>query len=96
MKLIFSLFLCVSGFGLLQPAIAQDAGTPSAELLSGAYTGKAYSPYAGRNFPERPLWGDSHLHTNLSMDAGLFGNRLAPTEAYRFARGEEVARWTGR
>lgn len=24
------------------------------------------------------------------MDAGLFGNRLAPHEAYRFARGEEV------
>ena len=58
------------------PAAAQDAGTPSADLLSEIYTGKAYSPYAQRSFPERPLWGDSHLHTNLSMDAGLFGNRL--------------------
>jgi hypothetical protein len=29
------------------------------------------------------------------MDAGLFGNRLPPTEAYRFARGEEVVSSTG-
>ncbi len=77
------------------PAAAQDAGTPSADLLSEAYTGSAYSPYAGRAFPERPLWGDSHLHTSLSMDAGLFGNRLPPREAYRFARGEEVVSSTG-
>jgi len=77
------------------PVMAQDAGTPTPELLSDAYTGKAYSPYAKRNFPERPLWGDSHLHTDLSMDAGLFGNRLPPSEAYRFARGEEVVSSTG-
>ena len=77
------------------PALAQFPGTPAGQLLSDAYTGKAYSPYAKRNFPERPLWGDSHLHTSLSMDAGLFGNRLPPTEAYRLARGEEVISSTG-
>ena len=87
--------LSALGLSLLLPAVAQDAGTPTAQLLSDAYTGKAYSPYARRNFPERPLWGDSHLHTSLSMDAGLFGNRLSPTEAYRFARGEEVVSSTG-
>jgi len=80
---------------VLLPVLAQDAGKPTAALLSDAYTGKAYSPYAKRNFPERPLWGDSHLHTSLSMDAGLFGNRLPPTEAYRLARGEEVVSSTG-
>ncbi len=80
---------------LALPAAAQDAGTPSADLLSEIYTGKAYSPYAQRSYPERPLWGDSHLHTNLSMDAGLFGNRLPPREAYRFARGEEVIASSG-
>jgi len=56
---------------------------------------KVYSPYAKRGFPERPLWGDSHLHTSLSFDAGLFGNRLGPRVAYRFARGEEVISSTG-
>ena len=77
------------------PAAAQDAGTATPQTLSGAYTGKAYSPYAKRAFPERPMWGDSHLHTSLSMDAGLFGNRLPPRDAYRFARGEEVVSTTG-
>jgi Protein of unknown function (DUF3604) len=57
---------------------------------------EVYSPYAAQNdIPQRPLWGDSHLHTTLSMDAGLFGNRLPPRDAYRFARGEEVISSTG-
>ena len=82
-------------FLLALPATAQDIGITDKQSLSEAYTAKSYSPYAGRSFPERPLWGDTHLHTSLSMDAGLFGNRLPPTEAYRFARGEEVVSSTG-
>ena len=82
-------------FIISQPVAASDTGTPTADMLSNAYTGKVYSPYAKRGIPERPLWGDSHLHTSLSMDAGLFGNRLSPREAYRFARGEEVVSSTG-
>ncbi len=77
------------------PAAALDTGMATPGNLSPAYTGKVYSPYAQRSFPERPLWGDSHLHTSLSMDAGLFGNRLPPRDAYRFARGEEVVSSTG-
>jgi hypothetical protein len=86
---------CLFALMMILPATAQDTGTPTSEGLSEAYTGKAYSPYAKRNFPERPFWGDSHLHTSLSMDAGLFGNRLTPQDAYRFARGEEVVSSTG-
>jgi hypothetical protein len=77
------------------PTAAQDAGMATPDNLSPAYTAKAYSPYAQRGFPEWPLWGDSHLHTSLSIDAGLFGNRLPPRDAYRFARGEEVVSSTG-
>lgn len=51
---------------------------------------RTYSPYAGRTFPERPLWGDTHLHTSNSLDARAFGVLLDPEQAYRFARGEEV------
>jgi len=40
-------------------------------------------------------WGDTHLHTNLSMDAGAFGNRIGMDEAYKFARGDEVTSSTG-
>ena len=59
-------------------------------VLSKSYTGKSYSPYAQRGFPSRPYWGDTHLHTDISMDAGAFGNRLGLDEGYRFARGDEV------
>jgi hypothetical protein len=57
--------------------------------------GTPYSPYVDRTFPERPLWGDSHLHTALSMDAGGFGNRLGLDDAYRFARGQQVTASSG-
>ena len=46
-----------------------------------------FSPYAGRNFPTQVFWGDTHLHTSQSMDAGSFGARLMPEDAHRFARG---------
>jgi len=65
------------------------------EQLTDIYSGKAYSPYAGRTFPEVPLWGDTHLHTSLSFDASAFGNRLGQREAYRFARGEEITVTSG-
>jgi hypothetical protein len=54
-----------------------------------------YSPYAGRNFPTRPYFGDTHLHTSFSMDAGAFGARLTPRDAYVFARGDEVKSSSG-
>jgi len=65
------------------------------EILSESYTGKSYSPYARRSFASRPLWGDTHLHTDLSMDAGAFGNRLGLDAAYQFARGDEVVSSNG-
>ncbi|QSP94428.1 DUF3604 domain-containing protein [Marinobacter salinisoli] len=68
---------------------------PSKESLSDQYPGKAYSPYAQRSFPSQVFWGDTHLHTALSMDAGLFGARLGLDDAYRFARGEEVMASSG-
>jgi len=56
---------------------------------------KIFSPYVERtaadaNLAEGVYWGDTHLHTSYSTDAGMFGNTLGPEEAYRFARGEEV------
>ncbi|HVY04734.1 MAG TPA: DUF3604 domain-containing protein [Burkholderiales bacterium] len=57
--------------------------------------GSPYSPYAGGDYPARPLFGDTHLHTSFSMDAGAFGARIGPRDAYRFARGEEVQASSG-
>jgi hypothetical protein len=76
-------------------ALAQDP-VPPPESLEGAFPAqKHYSPYAGRNFPDQVYWGDTHLHTGMSMDAGAFGARLGPEDAYRFARGEELTSSTG-
>jgi len=69
---------------------AQDTGTPDQKAIEKTIQKPPYSPYAGRNFPTRPFFGDTHLHTSFSMDAGAFGARLGPRDAYRFARGEEV------
>jgi Protein of unknown function (DUF3604) len=77
-------------------AAAQDTGKPDEKSLQKVHPAKpAYSPYVDRNFPTRPFFGDTHLHTSYSMDAGAFGARLGPREAYRFARGEQVTSSTG-
>ena len=77
------------------PVLAQDPMPPK-ETLEGAFkTEKNFSPYAGRDFPDRVYWGDTHLHTGMSMDAGAFGARLLPEDAYRFARGKELVSSTG-
>lgn len=68
---------------------------PSEDSLEGLYPGEAYSPYAQRSFPSRVFWGDTHVHTGLSMDAGLFGNTTGVDVMLRFARGEEVTSATG-
>lgn len=41
------------------------------------------------------FFGDTHVHTGLSADAGGGGTRLMPRDAYRFARGEQVTSNTG-
>lgn len=46
-------------------------------------------------YPEKVLWGDTHVHTANSVDAFGFGVRLSPEDALRFARGEEVTSTTG-
>jgi hypothetical protein len=51
---------------------------------------------AVRDFPMRVSWGDTHLHTNMSVDANGMDNReLSPDAAYRFARGEAVRAHNG-
>ena len=74
---------------------SQDGGNPDLKVIEGIYPGKTFSPYAQRSFPSRVYWGETHLHTGLSLDAGLFGNILGPKDAYRFARGEEITSSTG-
>jgi hypothetical protein len=82
---------------LSDPAsVRADVGAPDKSKLDRAFPAKPnYSPYAGRGYPTHALFGDTHLHTSFSMDAGAFGARLTPRDAYRFARGEEVVSSSG-
>ena len=92
-----ALFLVLS-LVVASPGLAQNpAGlpAPTADAADAFKSQRHFSPYAGRNFPTQVYWGDTHVHTGLSMDAGAFGARLTPEDAYRFARGEELTSSTG-
>ena len=84
-----------ASLGFAQQAGTMDIGTLDKESADQAFKQRPYSPYAGRTFPTRPLFGDTHLHTSFSMDAGAFGARLGPKEAYRFVKGEEITASSG-
>ena len=71
-----------------------------AEVYDAPEPQKIYSPYVERtqsdaNFAEGVYFGDTHVHTSYSADAGMLGNTLGPEEAYRFALGKEVLSSTG-
>jgi hypothetical protein len=91
----------LTGLSFVLPAHADDrvitdVGTLDKDSADKVFPAKrAYSPYAGRNFPTRPLFGDTHLHTMFSFDAGAFGARLGPSDAYRFAKGKEIVASSG-
>ena len=54
-----------------------------------------YSPFLNETFPNQVFFGDTHVHTSYSADAGMIGNTLGPDDAYRFAMGEEVTSSAG-
>lgn len=61
------------------------AHTPPPEKLA-----SEYSPYPKQDFPNQVFFGDTHLHTAYSADAGLAMATTTPDDAFRFAKGEEV------
>ncbi|MHC4187441.1 MAG: DUF3604 domain-containing protein, partial [Planctomycetota bacterium] len=63
--------VAIAALALPGMALASDIGSPDPKVIEGLYPGKAYSPYAQRSFPSKVYWGETHLHTGLSLDAGL-------------------------
>ena len=49
-------------------------------------------------FPlKRRAWfGDTHVHTNYSVDASIYNVRVTPDDAYRYARGESINHTSGK
>ena len=83
--------LIMSAALLLRPPLPESTGAASAQVDEP----KTFSPYADRAYATQVFWGDQHLHTALSSDAGIVGDRLGPDEAFRFARGEQLRSTSG-
>jgi len=61
--------------------------TYSISIIAAIFMGQSLA----QTNPDKLLWGDTHLHTNLSTDAYFLGNHSADADtAYRFAKGEPV------
>ena len=69
---------------------APDAEPPKAEPLA------TMQEVAHTAYPTRAYFGDTHVHTGWSVDAGTEGVITTPEEAFRLARGDEVTSNTGR
>lgn len=76
--------LAAGGYWLSRPEIVDPAEVAATEAV-----------IALTEYPETVLWGDTHLHTDNSIDAFGFGVRLGPEDALKFARGDEVTSTTG-
>lgn len=84
---MYKIFLAGSIFLLMiAPALSAEF-----TLTKPTETDIEYSPNINKSFPQRVYWGDTHLHTTYSPDAGIIGNfNLGPSDAYEFARGAQV------
>jgi hypothetical protein len=66
--------------GFILNSYAQDTPPPNSKTVE-------YSPYPEKTFPNNVYFGDTHLHTAFSTDAGMVGNIRGPEDAYQLARG---------
>ncbi|MAL27497.1 MAG: hypothetical protein CL820_16725 [Croceicoccus sp.] len=81
--------LCSASIAVL--ALAQAGCSYESETAS-AQTAAVMADESGvsQNPLKDAFFGETHVHTGVSMDAFVAGNRLTPDDAYRFAKGEEI------
>lgn len=61
-----------------QESIAKAEPAAMAKQVAIPADKKHYSPNVGDTFPDNVFFGDTHLHTSYSTDAGMVGNNLGP------------------
>jgi Protein of unknown function (DUF3604) len=76
--------------GMMSAVLLAGCNRKQPEQAAAPAAPKATAPAASAAYPTRVFFGDTHLHTALSMDAGAAGAQLLPADAYRFAKGEQV------
>ncbi len=88
MKLSFATAISIT------TVVAATTSAPAQDLLPPAdlvdEPKAEYSPYVDDHFPNRVLFGDTHLHSSWSADSGMAGGVLDQDAGYRVSRGEEV------
>lgn len=85
---VFSLAIIITSCG---NNASQKESTQSADSVT-----KEVAPaVSNTSYPEKVFWGDQHLHTAWSGDAGAAGTTIGPEDALRFAMGEEVKNNSG-
>lgn len=78
-KALVALGALTGAVSVVSPAVAETSqATAAAEAA------------AKQNPLKDAYFGETHIHTGVSMDAFIGGNRLTPDDAYRFAKGEEI------
>jgi hypothetical protein len=100
---------CGDDKGLAEPADAAGSEAPAAAVdpqgpTAGATVSEAPADpsessedkyHTPRNYAESAFFGDTHIHSSLSVDSSLWGMNKGPEEIYRFARGEEMTSFKG-
>lgn len=71
--------------GCTSPAREERAATTATTVAA-----QKVAPAIPSNPLKEAYFGEQHLHTAYSLDAYIGGARLTPSDAYRFAKGEEV------
>ena len=90
-SVMISLSLSLLALSACKPE-APATETPAATAAAPATPAESAAEPA---YPTRAYFGDTHVHSGWSGDAGLDGAILSPEDAFRFARGEEVKSNTG-
>ena len=80
-KITFTVLTFLGGILLVLPLYAQDTEE------------KRYvTPH---DYAENVYFGDTHIHSTLSVDASLWGSKMTSADIYRYSRGEEVTSFKG-
>ncbi len=78
------------GAALFAAACTAPAREEKAATTAPAAAARKAAPVIPSNPLKEAYFGEQHLHTAYSLDAYIGGARLTPSDAYRFAKGEEV------
>jgi hypothetical protein len=90
-----SVLIALAGCSKEAAAPSETPGASSKPAAAPAAPAARAAAVEAAAYPNHAYWGDEHVHSGWSGDAGLAGTTLSPEDAVRFARGDEVTSNTG-